>query len=219
MPALRHAWLTFNPASRSARMSRRIEAIRSGLVRFRMQSLPGLCQLYELHYDWTRFWGAGHRRPRPTQAKTLTPVATHCPECGHALWATHSKYRTVTTLDAVTRLTLRVRRCPNPDCPRYRRPCRPESEALVALPHHEFGLDALALVGRPRHAEHRSVPEIHQELTRRGIAIALRSVTNLLDRYDELRALAPADRDRLHALLRRQRRVVLTDDGRPPLDA
>src|ERR1700682_4641948 len=40
-------------------MSRRIEAIRSGLVRFRMQSLPGLCQLYDLHYDWTRFWGAG----------------------------------------------------------------------------------------------------------------------------------------------------------------
>src|SRR5947209_1203176 len=40
-------------------MSRRIEAIRSGLVRFRRQALPGLCQLYDLHYDWTRFWGAG----------------------------------------------------------------------------------------------------------------------------------------------------------------
>src|SRR4051794_31482444 len=156
------------------------------------------------------------RRPRPTQVKTLTPVATHCPECGHALWATHSKYRTVTTLDAVTRLTLRVRRCPNPDCPRYRRPCRPESEALVALPHHEFGLDVLALVGRLRHAEHRSVPEIHQELTRRGVAIALRSVSNLLDRYDELRALATADRERLHALLRKQRRVVLAIDGLQP---
>src|SRR3954467_2480127 len=156
------------------------------------------------------------RRPRPTQAKTLTPVATHCPECGHALWATHSKYRTVTTLDAVTRLTLRVRRCPNPDCPRYRRPCRPEAEALVALPHHEFGLDVLALVGRLRHAEHRSVPEIHQELTRRGVATALRSVSNLLDRYDELRALATADRHRLHDLLRKQRRVVLAIDGLQP---
>src|SRR5512135_3653417 len=156
------------------------------------------------------------RRPRPTQAKTLTPVATRCPECGHALWATHSKYRTVTTLDAVTRLTLRVRRCPNPDCPRYRRPCRPEAEALVALPHHEFGLDVLALVGRLRHAEHRSVPEIHRELTRRGVAIALRSVSNLLDRYDELRALATVDRERLHALLRKQRRVVLAIDGLQP---
>src|SRR5512135_1438227 len=48
----------FSPASRSARISRRIAAIRSGLVRFRMQSLPGLCQLYDLHYDWTSFWGA-----------------------------------------------------------------------------------------------------------------------------------------------------------------
>ena len=156
------------------------------------------------------------RRPRPTQAKTLTPVATRCPECGHALWATHSKYRTVTTLDAVTRLTLRVRRCPNPDCPRYRRPCRPEAEALIALPHHEFGLDVLALVGRLRHTEHRSIPEIHQELTRRGVAIALRSVSNLLDRHDELRALATVDRARLHALLCKQRRVVLAIDGLQP---
>jgi hypothetical protein len=155
-------------------------------------------------------------RPRPTQAKTLSPVATRCPECGHPLWTTHCKHRTVTTLDAVLRLTLRLRRCPNPDCSRYRRPCRPEAEHLIALPHHEFGLDILALVGRLRHAEHRSIPEIHQELTRRGVAIAVRSVSNLLDRYDELRALATADRDRLHSLLSKQRRVVLAIDGLQP---
>jgi Transposase, Mutator family len=157
-----------------------------------------------------------HCRPRPTQAKVLTPVATHCPECGHRLRTTRCKYRTVTTLDAVTRLTLRIRCCPNPDCSCYRRPDRPEAESLLALPHHEFGLDVLALVGRLRHAEHRSVPEIHQELTRRGVAIALRSVGNLLDRYDELRALATADRQRLHALLRKRRRVVLAIDGLRP---
>jgi hypothetical protein len=72
------------------------------------------------------------------------------------------------------------------------------------------------LVGRLRHAEHRSVPEIHQELTRRGVVIAQRSVTNLLDRYDELRALATADRKRLHSILRKQRRVVLAIDGLRP---
>jgi hypothetical protein len=155
-------------------------------------------------------------RPRPTQAKTLTPVATHCPECGHRLWITPCKYRTVTTLDAVLRLTLRIRCCPNPDCSRYHRPYRPEAESLLALPHHAFGLAVLALVGRLRHAEHRSVPELHQELMRRGLAIALRSVSNLLDRYDELRALATADRDRLHGLLRKQRRVVLAIDGLQP---
>ena len=155
-------------------------------------------------------------RPRPTQAQTLAPVATHCPECGHLLWAAYPNYRTITTLGAVKRLTLHICRCPNPACSRYHRPYHPEAESLLALPHHEFGLDVLALVGRLRHAEHRSVPEIHQELTRRGVAIALRSVTNLLDRYDELRALATADRERLHALLHKQRRVVLALDGLRP---
>jgi hypothetical protein len=58
------------------------------------------------------------RRPRPTQAKILKPVATRCPECGHLLWVTESKHRTITTLHAVTQLTLRIRRCPNPDCSR-----------------------------------------------------------------------------------------------------
>ena len=42
-------------------------------------------------------------RPRPTQAQTLRPVATHCPECGHFLWAAYPSRRTVTTLDAVKR--------------------------------------------------------------------------------------------------------------------
>jgi hypothetical protein len=150
------------------------------------------------------------------QAKVLTPVATRCPECGHRLRTTRCKYRTVTTLDAVTRLTLRVRCCPNPDCACFQHPYRPEAESLLVLPHHEFGLDVLALVGRLRHAEHRSIPEIHQELARRGVVVALRSVGNLLDRYDELRALATADRDRLHAILSKQRRVVLAIDGLQP---
>jgi hypothetical protein len=152
-------------------------------------------------------------RPRPTRAQTLTPVTTQCPECRHALWAGYTNSRTVTTLDAVTRLTLRVRRCPDPRCPRYHTPYRPEAEPHFALPHHEFGLDVLALVGRPRHAEHRSVPEIHRALARRGVALAERTVTNLLDCYDELKALATADPRRLGPLLRKQRRVVLALDS------
>src|SRR3954462_3084780 len=74
----------------------------------------------------------------------------------------------------------------------------------------------MALVGRLRHAEHRSIPEIHQELTRRGLVVAQRTVTNLLDRYDELRALATADPERLGPLLRAQRRVILAIDGLQP---
>jgi hypothetical protein len=156
------------------------------------------------------------RRPRPTHAQTLNPVTSHCPACGHRLWTAYANFRTITTLDAVTRLTLYIRRCPQPTCVRYHRPWRPEAEPHFALPHHEFGLDVLALVGRLRHAEHRSVPESHRELLRRGVAVAQRTVSNLLDRYDELRALATADPQRLGPLLRDQGRVVLAIDGLQP---
>src|SRR4029077_4601261 len=46
--------------------------------------------------------------------------------------------------------------------------------------------------------------------------VAQRTVTNLLDRYDELRALATADPKRLGPLLRTQRRVILAIDGLQP---
>src|SRR3954462_15300404 len=121
-------------------------------------------------------------RPRPTLAQSLTPVATHCPECARRLHTDYTNFRTVTTLDGVTRLTLTIKRCPNPDCPRFLRPYRPEAEPHFAFPHQESGLDVMALVGRLRSAEHRSIPEIHRELTRRGVVIAARTVTNLLDR-------------------------------------
>src|SRR5215469_5917557 len=141
-------------------------------------------------------------RPQPDCALTLTPVTRDCPECQHPLYARYNNFRTITTLDGVLRLTLSIRRCGNPDCTRFLRPYRPEAESHFALPYHEFGLDVMATVGRLRYAEHRSIPEIHRELTRRGIVLAVRTVTNLLDRYDELRALASADPKRLEPLLK-----------------
>src|SRR5882757_751574 len=155
-------------------------------------------------------------RPQPDRALSLVPVTRDCPECQHRLWARYNNFRTITTLDGVLHLTLSVRRCINPDCPRFLRPYRPEAEPHFALPYHEFGLDVMALVGRLRHAEHRSIPEIHLELTRRGLVVAQRTVTNLLDRYDELRALASADPKRLGPLLRQQHRVILAIDGLQP---
>lgn len=155
-------------------------------------------------------------RPQPDRALTLTPVTVDCPECRHRTYADYNNFRTITTLDGVIRLTLTIRRCPDPACSRFLRPYRPEAEPHFALPYHEFGLDVMALVGRLRYAEHRSIPEIHRELTRRGIVVAQRTVTNLLDRYDELRALATADPERLGPLLRPQGRVILAIDGLQP---
>jgi hypothetical protein len=122
----------------------------------------------------------------------------------------------VTTLDGLILLRLQVRSCRNPDCPRYRVCSRPEQEGRFALPQHEFGLDVIALVGRLRHAEHRSLPEIHAELVRRGASICPRSVGNLLDRYDELLALSAADAARLRRITARAGRVILAIDGLQP---
>jgi len=155
-------------------------------------------------------------RPAPRLTEHLTPLTQDCPACGHRLWADYRNRRTVATLDGLVRLTLDIRRCHRPGCPRHLQPYRPEAEGHYALPQHEFGLDVVALVGTLRYAEHRSVPEIHQHLTARGLAIAERTVTNLLDRYDELLAVTLTDDRRLSRLLAEQGRVILAIDGLQP---
>jgi hypothetical protein len=122
----------------------------------------------------------------------------------------------VTTLQGLVRLNLQVRRCRNPECTRLGLCLRPEQEGTFALPQHEFGLDVIAAVGALRHAEHRSVPEIHAELTRRGVPICARSVGNLLDRYDELLALSSSDVARLRRITAKAGRVILAIDGLQP---
>ena len=84
------------------------------------------------------------------------------------------------------------------------------------MPQHEFGLDVIALVGALRHREHRSIPEIHAALRGRGVEVCERSVTNLLDRYDELLAVSLTDSGRLRGLLAGQGRVILAVDGLQP---
>jgi hypothetical protein len=124
--------------------------------------------------------------------------------------------RTVVTLSGTQRLCLKIRRCEQVGCARRNRAYWPEAEGAIALAHHEFGLDVIAPSGVQRHRHHRSVPEIHQALRAQGVAIAERSVSNLLDRYDELLATAVTDSNRLPALLAAQGRVILALDGLQP---
>jgi hypothetical protein len=156
------------------------------------------------------------RRPQATSQTDLKVVTGACPGCGRKLTIDYYNRRTLTTLRGVVRFRLQVRRCHNLACPLYRRPFRPEAEGRLALPHHEFGLDVLALVGALRYAEHKSVPEIHRSLRGRGLALAERTVTNLLDRYDELRALSVADIGRRRGIFTGQGRVILAIDGLQP---
>jgi hypothetical protein len=155
-------------------------------------------------------------RPLPDRTIELANGTRACPSCSGVLWAASKPSRSVVTLDGIVRLHLRLRSCRNPDCHRHGACLRPESEGRFALPHHEFGLDVIALVGRLRHAEHRGIPEIHAELARRSVAIAQRTVTNLLDRYDELLALSCSDASRLKRITAAAGRVILAVDGLRP---
>jgi hypothetical protein len=155
-------------------------------------------------------------RPQPDQVLELPALTRTCPACVGPLWAAYKTQRSVTTLAGTVRLRLQVRRCRDPHRPRHAVPLRPEQEGRFALPEHEFGLDVIATIGTLRHAQHRGVPEIQAELTRRGVPICPRTVTHLLDRHDELLALSRADPRRLGRLTAAAGRVIPAIDGLQP---
>src|SRR3954447_8755252 len=156
------------------------------------------------------------RRRDPTIDRVLAPLRTRCTTCGGPLWIAYATTRTVVTLDGPVHFTVKVRRCHTPTCARYHRPYRPEEEGGWALPHSEFGLDVIAWIGIHRYTAHQTVPELHQALRARGLDIAERTVTHLVQRYEELLALRLADHPRLRDRLREQGRVLLALDGLQP---
>jgi len=74
----------------------------------------------------------------------------------------------------------------------------------------------IALVGSLRYTSHRSIPEIHQALRDRGVSISERTVTHLLERYEELVTLYLRDPARLRKRLNEQGQVILALDGLQP---
>ena len=155
-------------------------------------------------------------RPQATQEKTLTPLKERCEQCGQSLRVANHSHRTIMMLSGLWKLTLVVRQCIEPSCPRFHRRSRPEEEGRWALPHGEFGLEVIALIGTWRFREHRSVPEMHQALQARGMSIAQRSVTYLMQRYEELVTLRVTDQERIKARLQKQGQVILALDGLQP---
>ncbi len=86
-------------------------------------------------------------RPAASREYRLEPYQRRCPHCGGPAHVAYHSRRTIMTLDGLYRLVLAVRRCQDAACARYRQPYRREEEGGWALPHGEFGLDVIALVG------------------------------------------------------------------------
>jgi hypothetical protein len=148
--------------------------------------------------------------------QTFEPLSTMCLACGKSAHIAYHTQRTVTTLEGRYRLHLAVRRCTSPECPRHHRPYRPEAEGAWALPHGEYGLDVIALVGFLRYRRHQSLAEIHHSLRERGLPIGERTVLNLLARYEELVTIHMTDRERMQSLTQKQGHLILAVDGLRP---
>ena len=132
------------------------------------------------------------------------------------MWNKYDNVRRVRTLEGVVKLRLKVRRCATPECERFCQAYRPEAEGKWALPHHEFGLDVMVLVGSLRYQEHRSIAQIHSVLHNRGMRVSERTVSNLLARYDELVSLEMGNIERIRNIVAHQSQVILAIDGLQP---
>src|SRR6266568_3915471 len=157
-----------------------------------------------------------HAQPTPSLSQSLAAHRRECVACGGPLWSAYWQERSILTLSGWLRLSLQIRRCTRYGCALFGRPYRPEEEGGYALPHGEIGLDVIASVGAQRFGEHRSVPEIHGALEARQLMVCERSVTNLIQRYEELVSLHVLDRPRVTERLLAQGRAVLAIDGLQP---
>jgi len=146
----------------------------------------------------------------------LQPVSLQCLSCGHTARVAYHTQRRVTTLHGHFCLSLTVRRCTQETCPRYHQPYRPEEEGRWALPHGEYGLDVIALVGTLRYRHHHSLAELHQALRNRGLPIGERTVLNLLARYEELVSLHLSDQQRFQKIFAHQTSAIVALDGLRP---
>lgn len=155
-------------------------------------------------------------RAEPTEEQRLTSFMTTCAACGQPMPVAYTKTRKLMTRNGLVRFRLQIRRCANGRCRHFHRPYHPEAEGHWALHGQEFGLDVVLRVGVLRYREHRSCPEIHDQLRREGVQLAARTVPNLLTQYDTLLNLALQPLPQRAACLRAQGQAILAIGGLQP---
>ena len=104
-------------------------------------------------------------RPPAQREVHLTPLHKQCVSCGQRLWVAYHAQRTLMTFRGLVHLTLVVRRCRNLECALYHVPYRAEEEGAWALPHGEFGLDIITVIGQLRDARASQYPGDPSTLT------------------------------------------------------
>src|SRR5258708_31501107 len=106
-------------------------------------------------------------RPPAQREVRLTPLSKQCVNCGERLWVAYHAQRTLMTFRGLVRLTLVVRRCRNAECELYHLRCRAEEEGACALPHGEFGLRIITVIGQSPYGAHPPLPQVHPRFVQR----------------------------------------------------
>lgn len=178
------------------------------------------------------FLKRGHPMRQPKQARQYAtaplrrffrPEVRVCPTCQRCLkrYATLSQ-RTVITLKGPIRLIHRGYRCPNTECASHLRSYRSAAADALALPGFTFGLDIVILVGQLRLGQHRTLDEVHQELSRRlhpfALSISRREVLYLFDAYCTLlrAGAAVADDQEWREQVQHNGGLIISIDGIQP---
>ncbi|MEA3308384.1 MAG: hypothetical protein U9Q70_02570 [Chloroflexota bacterium] len=148
------------------------------------------------------------------------PEIKRCPHCGGKLERSHPAWsKIIVSLEEVARVTNWGYRCVNraTTCPQPEAVYRSVLADGLTLKNYTFGLDVIVFVGQQRFGEYRSLGEIHQALTSRGVPISERRVTDYMGEYEVLLKCAQgaklaASREQLLA----NGGVVLAIDGVQP---
>jgi len=155
--------------------------------------------------------------------RIMRPEITHCLECQSKLrrCVTISD-RPIITLKQVMRVVHCGYRCPQEECPGRKRLYRSTEADALAFAGFTFGLDIVLLVGQLRLKEHKTVDEIHQELSEQlaplDQTISRREILFLFEAYTALlRAGTEVTHDEgWKEQVRKDKGIVLSIDGIQP---
>src|SRR3712207_3393975 len=106
------------------------------------------------------------RHPDHSRQVHLYPHSRSCPACARPLRERYRKRRFITRLTEQLAVVSHFLECSTLSCHLHSAVFRPEEEELLALRGYTFGLDVVALIGELRYQRHRSIPQVHAELTR-----------------------------------------------------
>ena len=144
-----------------------------------------------------------------------------CLECGAPLKRSHTAWRkTITTLQGTVSVFNQAYRCRDRElCSQPNRVYRSAYADGLSIPYYTYGLDVIVYIGQQRLRQHRTIPEIHNDLQQRDPVVAMseREVQYLFDVYLLLSACSHGQRlGGYWAEIEANGGVVLAIDGAKP---